>query len=112
MELGSGRWLSKITRTWSPWLTWMVGPGALPLNPQASMVLSGWIFCFSTSAMRWKTLVAPSMVQARSPTSVVTTGTGDAGDGGACLAAWGATGASEVAGLGIGMVIFMVCADK
>ena len=25
-------------------VTWMVGPGALPLNPQASMVLSGGSF--------------------------------------------------------------------
>src|SRR5580658_4518510 len=56
------------------------------------------------------------MVQARSPTSVVTTGMWDAGGGAACVAGrvnevcGGATGASG--GLGIGMVIFMVCADR
>src|ERR1700733_13964171 len=93
----------------------MVGPGALPLNPQASMVLSGWIFCFSTSATRWKTLVPPSIVQARSPTSVVTTGTGDAGEGLAGRGIWAlgeAAGGGGSAGFGIGMGIFMVCADR
>ena len=75
MELDSGRWLSKMTRTRSPWLTWMVGPGALPLKPQRSSVRLGRMDCLTGSAMRWKTLTPLSTVNGRSRTSGVVTGT-------------------------------------
>jgi hypothetical protein len=43
---------------------------------------------------------------------VVTTDTGDAGEGGACLAAWGAAWASGGFGIGMDIFICMVCADR
>jgi hypothetical protein len=61
MELGSGSSFLKITRTLSPCATWMVGPGAEPLNPHTSIDLSGAICCLITCAVKRKTFVSPSI---------------------------------------------------
>ena len=41
IENGSGSRFSTLRRTRSPSVTWMVGPGMLPLNPQPSMTRPG-----------------------------------------------------------------------
>src|SRR5579864_4424838 len=63
-------------RTRSPSLAWIVGPGALPLNPQRSKVRPGMTACFTGSAIRLKTFTPLSMVKGRSSTSGVSTGGG------------------------------------
>src|SRR5579871_2965555 len=84
MPVGSGRRLSKTMRTRSPSLAWIVGPGALPLNPQRSNVRPGITVCFTGSAIRLKTFTPLSSVKGRSSTSGVST------DGGAAVAGSGA----------------------
>src|SRR5215471_18298812 len=71
----------------------MVGPGALPLQAQRSKTRPGTIVCFTGSAIKWKTLTPFSIVNGRSGTSGVVTGTGvPEADDSACpccdLAVW------------------------
>ena len=63
-------------RTRSPWFTWIVGPGHEPLKLQQSIVFQGAIFRLTGSAVSWNTFTPLSIVNGRSLTSGVITGSG------------------------------------
>ena len=51
MEVDSGSSFFNTTRTLSPCVTWIVGPGADPLYPHTSIVLLGAICRLNTCAV-------------------------------------------------------------
>ena len=75
IENPSGSRFSTINRTRSPSLTWIVGPGTLPLKPQASTTRPGTNSVRTCSAAISNTFTSSSRRHGMSGTSGVTTGT-------------------------------------